>query len=167
MVANPGDGSRVVAIITRDRGVVPNQSRHRRGHSIGPVCELANVCCVCSPARKEGTERTNAAAEFLGSRIYVCLPLKSLSRFADGGPGGRARAAPVYWDGGWPIPRDRALSTTGLPGSRAKVPALVGPELSCCTSSGRAWQLWTGRHAQGEGQATERPATAVGARASS
>ena len=75
-------------------------------------------------------------------------------------PGRCARAAPVYWDGGWPIPRDRALSTTGLPGSRVKVPALVWPELSCCASSGRAWRLWTVRHSQGVRRANELPATA-------
>ena len=43
---------------------------------------------------------------------------------------------------------------------------LVAPELGSCGSPARAWRLWAARHSQGRGQATERPATASGARAS-
>ena len=43
---------------------------------------------------------------------------------------------------------------------------LVAPGLGSCGSSGHAWRLCAARHAQGRGQATGRPATASGARAS-
>ena len=47
-----------------------------------------------------------------------------------------------------------------------KVPPSAVPEMGSCASSGRAWRLWAARHSQGEAPATERPATASGARAS-
>ena len=45
-------------------------------------------------------------------------------------------------------------------------PPSAVPQLGPCTSSGRAWRLWAARHSQGRGQATGRPATGPGARAS-
>ena len=46
------------------------------------------------------------------------------------------------------------------------VPALAVPQLAPCASSARAWRLCAARHSQVEAQATGRPATASGARAS-
>ena len=34
----------------------------------------------------------------------------------------------------------------------AKVPALAGPQLAPCASSGRAWRLCAAQHSQGEAQ---------------
>ena len=50
--------------------------------------------------------------------------------------------------------------------SAAKVPVFAVLPLACCAFPGRAWRLRAAWHSQSEAPATERPATAAGARAS-
>ena len=69
------------------------------------------------------------------------------------------------------LPIDGEESAAASERNVVKVPALAAPQLGAYGSSGRAWRLWAARHSLSEAQplgaqATGRPATASGARAS-